>query len=363
MKPMNKPTIAILIPAHNEEMSIAVSVQSCLNQTRTADQIIFINDGSTDRTGEILARYGDKIHVVTIPKATGNKSRAQEVGLTFVTSDIVVMSDADTIIDSRFLERIEADFENTDAVAVAGHVRSMKKNWLTACRSIEYVIAQNIHKIAQHYIGYIFVLPGAAVAFRTDVLKSITMNHETICEDLDITYFLHEKNARLIYDMKAIVYTLDPSTVGSYATQVRRWYRGGIQCLFKHWRIMFTKPNAAFELPLTYLGTVVSALLLFILPALSITFFLAFFSLYVLFALGCAIFSAIVERRPFLLLATVPFLFVIYLNSYLLLESLAYVVLFRHKTLTWHSPQRYATKQAGIPSLTVGELQKINEYI
>lgn len=68
--------ISILIPAHNEEKSIKKCLESCLNQTRMPDEIVVVNDGSTDKTAEILAGFGDKIKVVYVPKATGNKSFA-----------------------------------------------------------------------------------------------------------------------------------------------------------------------------------------------------------------------------------------------------------------------------------------------
>jgi biofilm PGA synthesis N-glycosyltransferase PgaC len=105
--------ISILIPAHNEERSIRATVQSCLEQTRPADQILVVNDGSTDKTGEILASFGDKIEVITIPVATGNKSYAQEYGLKFVTGEVFIATDGDTILDPRFVENIEPHFENT----------------------------------------------------------------------------------------------------------------------------------------------------------------------------------------------------------------------------------------------------------
>ncbi len=70
--------ITILIPCHNEEKSIKSTINSCLNQSRTPDEILVVNDGSTDRTGDILASFGNKIKVVNIARATGNKSYAQE---------------------------------------------------------------------------------------------------------------------------------------------------------------------------------------------------------------------------------------------------------------------------------------------
>ena len=85
------------------------------------------------------------------------------------------MTDADTLLDKTFVEEIEKSFSDPQITAVAGRVQSLPYNWLTLCRAYEYSIGQNIHKRAQNYINYIFVMPGAASAFRVDVFrKNIT---------------------------------------------------------------------------------------------------------------------------------------------------------------------------------------------
>ena len=125
-------TISVLIPCYNEEKTIRACLESVLLQTRPADQIVVVNDGSTDGTAAILDEYRTRAIVVRTPLNTGNKSYAQEYGLQFVSGDIFVTTDADTLLSPDFLERIEKDFENPRVEAVAGYVRSMKNNWLTA---------------------------------------------------------------------------------------------------------------------------------------------------------------------------------------------------------------------------------------
>src|ERR1700733_6571104 len=106
--------ISILIPCYNEEKSIRKSAESWLNQSRPADQIVAINDCSKDRTKEILKEFGDKITVVRTPKNTGNKSSAQEYGLQFVTGDVFIATDGDTLLNPDFLKYIEEDFLNDE---------------------------------------------------------------------------------------------------------------------------------------------------------------------------------------------------------------------------------------------------------
>ena len=218
-KPMQTPKpkelkVSILIPCYNEELTIERCVLSCLEQSLTPEQIIVVDDCSTDGTPEVLARYQNKITAVRTPVNTGNKSSAQEYGLTFVTGDIVAMTDADTMLHEDFTKEIAECFNDPSVSAVSGVVRSMKYNWLTRCRAFEYVISNNIHKLAQSYLNFMLVIPGASGAFRTDVFRNrLTFDHDTITEDLDFTYKLHKQSLDISYTRKAIVYTQDPATV------------------------------------------------------------------------------------------------------------------------------------------------------
>jgi cellulose synthase/poly-beta-1,6-N-acetylglucosamine synthase-like glycosyltransferase len=308
--------ITILIPAHNEEKSIVACVHSCLNQSRPADEVLVINDGSTDRTAKLLAGFGDRIRVITIPTATGNKSHAQEYGLKFVTGDVFITTDGDTILHRDFVKYIEEDFQDASVTAVAGYVRSMKYNWLTACRAFEYAVGQNLHKLAQHYLNFLYVIPGAAGAFRTkDFFRHISFEHDTLTEDLDFTYRLHQKGLIVLYDRRVVVFTQDPVTIRSYVNQMRRWYGGGWQCLLKHRRLALHEPKIALELSLMYVEGILFSALLYILPLLSIRFFGTFLASYMVVACAFALFAAWRERRPELLLIPIPYLFLVILTS------------------------------------------------
>jgi glycosyltransferase involved in cell wall biosynthesis len=130
--------ISILIPCHNEEDAIQACLESCLRQTRMPDEIVVVNDGSTDRTASILEDYRGRIKIATIANATGNKSYAQEFGLQYITGDILIMTDGDTSLDRNFVARVVPHFDDEHIAAVCGYVKSIKHNWLTACREIEY---------------------------------------------------------------------------------------------------------------------------------------------------------------------------------------------------------------------------------
>ena len=334
--------ISILIPCHNEEKSVRSCINSCLDQTRPFDQILAINDGSTDSTLKILQGFGKKIQVLNIRIATGNKSFVQERGLEYITGDVMVTTDGDTILDKNFVKNIEKDFQDKKVAAVAGYVRSIRYNWVTLCRAFDYCIGQNVHKLAQNYLGYLFVLPGAASAFRMEVFrKYISFDHDTVTEDLDFTYKLHKNKLKIVYDSKAIIYTQDPGCISSYIGQMRRWYGGGWQNLMKNLdRNLLDNPRMVLELSLIYIEGIIYSLLFFILPVISLDWASKVFTLLLIVVTIEAIYAAFREKRSDML--AIPFVYPImmFVNSWISLEQFVVEGLGRKKNLQWFHPAR-----------------------
>ena len=335
--------LSLLIPCFNEERSVEACIQSCLMQTRKFEEIIFIDDCSTDSTQNILSKYSEsgQIIVKKTSQNTGNKSTAQEFGLQFVTGDVMVTTDADTVLDANFAAEIEKSFFDPEVVAVAGHIKSLDYNWLTLCRAFDYIIGQHINKLAQSYLNYIFIMPGAASAFRTEIFRQyIKFDHDTVTEDLDFTYKIHEENFKIVYNKNAVAYTEDPTTLSSYIHQIRRWLGGGWQNLIKHFSVIFTGPIRAFELTLIYVEGIIFSMLIFILPVINFVFTLKILFLYFLITTVLGIWAAWIERRPGLILVAFPYAILLYINAYIYLEQFIKVVIFSQKNLPWLKPDR-----------------------
>jgi cellulose synthase/poly-beta-1,6-N-acetylglucosamine synthase-like glycosyltransferase len=335
--------ISILIPCFNEEATVAGCISSILAQERLPDEIIAINDGSTDGTRAILESFGSSITIVDTPANTGAKSHAQEYGLRFVTGEVLVMTDADTILAPNFIARVEQAFADPAVSAFAGYIKSMRGNWLTACRELDYVFGQDLHKRAQSYINALLVIPGCAAAFRTaDFMRVATFEHDTITEDLDITYKFHKEGLRIAYDPGAVVYTQDPTSLTCYIKQMRRWVSGGWQNLLKHRDIVQTHPGHAFELMLTYAEGFVFGLVVFILPFISLHFFVYTLIGYWLLPALIACYAALARRRFDLLWYAPVFPLLLMLNTYILIEQFVKVILLRRTSSAWYKPARRA---------------------
>jgi cellulose synthase/poly-beta-1,6-N-acetylglucosamine synthase-like glycosyltransferase len=312
-----------------------------LNQSRKADEIIVVNDGSTDRSGEILASFGKAIKVVN-SISRGNKSYAQEKGLEVVTGDVFVATDGDTIIDQDFVKNVEKDFEDERVAAVGGYVRSLKYNWITRVRAYDYAIGQDIHKYAQNQVGFMMVIPGAAGAFRTKVFKKyIKFDHDTLTEDLDFTYKLHKNGLKIKYNPKAVVYTQDPSNLKSYINQMRRWYGGGWQNLAKHLNFnLISEPGRALELTLIYVEGVVFSAMLFVVPVINALLTLKIWLLLQLVILVQSIYASIKEKRPDILLVWFYYPLFMLINGWVFLEQFIKELVFKKRNLVWFQPER-----------------------
>lgn len=301
-----------------------------------------VNDGSTDRSPKILREFGKKIKVIDVYPATGNKGYAQKKGLALVTGDVFVTTDGDTRLDKNFIKQIEADFKDTKVAAVSGYVRSLKYNWLTTCRAYDYVVGQDIHKFAQSALNFIYVIPGAAGAFRTEIFKKyIGFDHDTLTEDLDFTYKLHKNGLKIKYDQRAIVFTQDPPTVGSYINQMRRWFGGGCQNLIKHLDgKIIDDPRRTLELSLIYVDGLVFSFLVFLMPLINILLAMKFYLLYLLIVAFLSIYAAVKEKRTDILLVPLFYGLLIFINSGIFIEQFFKEIVFRKKSLVWFHPER-----------------------
>jgi cellulose synthase/poly-beta-1,6-N-acetylglucosamine synthase-like glycosyltransferase len=340
---MNK-KISILIPAHNEEKGIRKTIESCLNQTRKPDEIVVVNDGSKDRTLDILKEYIGKIIIVDLKKNTGNKSKAQEIGLKYVTGDIFITTDADTRLDKKFVQKITRHFKTKSVSAVCGYVQSEKGNWITRVREINYVIGQTINKKAQADINALFVMAGCASAFRTKDFKEVVkFEHDNITEDLDFTYKFKLANKRIIYETDAIVYTQDPNTIKSYYKQLNRWYSGGWYCLRKNKEIL-KKPNNALILFFIYLEGLIGGLF-FILSPLLIIFnwrlFILFAGIQLFIVSGTLLYGAIKKKELHLYKYIFHHYALNILDNYIFIKTFFQEIIFKKKIMVWDKPERY----------------------
>lgn len=227
--------ITVLIAAYSEEKTIKKAVLSVLDQTLKPYEVIVVNDGSTDRTEEILKELEKHplVYVIHLKENTGRKARAQRVALPYIRGDLVATLDADSEWDKDFLLKATAHFYDNLVGGVAGYVISKKHNLLTAARELQYLIGHALYKAGMNVLNIVLVMPGCGSIMRR---KFFNPTDDTITEDMDLTLSILEKGYRVVFEPEAIIYTEDPSTFKSYVKQIIRWFSGFMQVVRKRWR-------------------------------------------------------------------------------------------------------------------------------
>ncbi|GMQ94910.1 MAG: hypothetical protein BMS9Abin13_020 [Patescibacteria group bacterium] len=238
LQPADGFSITAIIPAYNEEASIEETVRSLQGQSIALDEIIVVDDCSTDGTGRVARSLG--VTVIKTPRNQGTKARAQNFALNHVTSDLFVTVDADTIVAPDAIERSLPYFNDERTCSVCGFIIPQKITTLwERARFIEYLFGLMFFKSAQNNIGTVLVSSGCFALFRTEQVKRFGgFDPRTFAEDMDLTWTLLGEGSRVYYAPDVYCYPIDPPTRTIYVNQLDRWYRGFLQSIaVRHFRL------------------------------------------------------------------------------------------------------------------------------
>jgi cellulose synthase/poly-beta-1,6-N-acetylglucosamine synthase-like glycosyltransferase len=239
------PSVAVIVPAYNEEVGIARAVLSLAASDYPAFEVVVIDDGSTDHTAEIVASLDlDRVRLVRQDNA--GKAAALNTGVELTGSEIVVMVDGDTLFEAGTLRSLVQPFANEDVAAVSGNTKvGNRRGLLGHWQHIEYVIGFNLDRRMYDVLQCTPTVPGAAGAFRRDVLAEVGgVPGDTLAEDTDLTLAIGRTGRRVVYAEDARAWTEAPSTLAVLWRQRYRWSFGTMQAVFKHrGAILSRNPN------------------------------------------------------------------------------------------------------------------------
>jgi cellulose synthase/poly-beta-1,6-N-acetylglucosamine synthase-like glycosyltransferase/peptidoglycan/xylan/chitin deacetylase (PgdA/CDA1 family) len=248
-----RPRVAVLIPAYNEEKVIERTVQGALDSDYPNLRVIVIDDGSKDRTLEIVRRSfaaeeaAGKVWILTKPN--GGKAEALNFGLQHIgDAEIFVGIDADTIIAPDAIVRMVPHFLNPKVAAVAGNAKvGNRVNLWTRWQALEYITSQNFERRALNTMGAVSVVPGAIGAWRIEAVREAGGYHvDTVAEDADLTMALLRNGYRVEYEDMALAFTEAPTSANALMRQRFRWSFGILQSVWKHSGVFARKGALGF---------------------------------------------------------------------------------------------------------------------
>jgi peptidoglycan/xylan/chitin deacetylase (PgdA/CDA1 family)/spore germination protein YaaH/GT2 family glycosyltransferase len=240
--PVGRPRVDVLVAAFNEATVIERTVTSALNSQGVAVRVFVVDDGSTDRTGDVVeTRFGRDPRVHLERKPNGGKASALNLAMTLSDAPIVVGVDADTQLDPFALQHLALRFADERIGAVAGNVKvGNRSNVVTRWQSVEYVTSQNIDRRALSRLNGITVVPGAIGAYRASALRAVGgYSGDTLAEDMDLTWRLRRAGWMIVNEGNALAFTEAPSSLNALLRQRFRWSFGTLQCLWKHRSALF----------------------------------------------------------------------------------------------------------------------------
>lgn len=268
--PVREVSLAVIIPAHNEEPVIGGAIASAMGLFERWD-IYVVSDSSRDSTAQIAAKTG--VNVLELLANRGKAGAIEAVIEEFSLTDNydgVLILDADTELDPGYVEGARRQLADPSVAAVAGFVVSEWKpgergfvgRMISAYRDRLYFMLQYLMRFGQtwRHANTAFIVPGFASVYRSEALREIDVNPKgLVIEDFNMTFEVHHKRlGRVSMNPDTKAYSQDPFTFRDYYKQVTRWTLGFWQTIRRHrvWPSLFWACLALYILEVVLVSAV-----------------------------------------------------------------------------------------------------------
>jgi cellulose synthase/poly-beta-1,6-N-acetylglucosamine synthase-like glycosyltransferase len=232
--------ISLIIAGHNEEDAIERCVRSLDNQTFKDFEIICVDDGSTDKTFEIMTRLEREglIHRAVRLELRGGKASALNMATRLATGNIYIILDADSKLETDAVEEVLKPLFLPGIDCVSGTVllANTEKSWVTHCQAIEYAIGIPLGRTLAAMLDQLVMVSGAFGAFRASAWKQVGGMDVGPGEDFDICLRLRKMGYGIGFNHKSICYTEAPHLSWNLVRQRLRWERDAVWLRFRKHR-------------------------------------------------------------------------------------------------------------------------------
>jgi len=236
------PPVSFLVPCHNDEKIVAETLEYLLLHQDYPDfEVIAINDGSKDRTGQVLddlARRHPRLRVVHLAQNQG-KALGLTTAALMTRNEFLICIDSDALLDPHAARWIMWHFLSSARVgAVTGNPRIRNRSTLLGRIQVgEFSSTAGLLKRAQRTYGRLFTMSGVVAAFRKSAVHEAGYwSPEMLTEDIDITWKLEIAKWDVRFEPRALCWILMPETLGGLWRQRLRWAMGGVQVILRRAR-------------------------------------------------------------------------------------------------------------------------------
>lgn len=267
--------ISVIIPVYNSEKTISLCLDALLNQNfQEKYEIIIVDDGSIDRSIDIIKRY-KKIRL--IKQKHKGPAAARNLGAKRSNGNILLFTDADCQPSINWIKEMVKPFKNPNIVGVQGRYKTKQKDMIA--RFVQFEIEDRYEKMAKY--RYIDFIGSYSAGYRKDVFIKEGGFDETFPiasgEDTDFSFRLSKKGYKMVFNPKAIVYHQHPDTMKRYLNQ--KFWRA-------YWRVLLYKKHKKKMFRESYTPQILKInIVLFYLTLLSIPFSLSLSSIFLILSI------------------------------------------------------------------------------
>ena len=286
------PMLTVVIPAYNE----GAMVERAISSVATAEyppgrlEIFVVDDGSIDDTWTYIEQAAScHPRLITAIRFTKNRGKraALAEGFAKARGELVVTIDSDSEITPGSLLALAGPFRNPKVGAVAGKVTvlNVHDGLIPRMLKIRYILSFDFLRAYQSVFRTVYTCPGALAAYRTSVVRKILpawMNQKflgancTFGEDRAMTNWILSEGYDAVYQNKAVVRTIVPTTYRKLSRMYLRWDRSYVREDIRLGRIVWRRP--LYVIPLVLLDKLITnlrfpigyaliALLVFLVPS------------------------------------------------------------------------------------------------
>jgi poly-beta-1,6-N-acetyl-D-glucosamine synthase len=229
------PRVSVLIAAFDEELTIGRTLEAVMALDWPDLEVVVVDDGSTDRTADIVAHYAEDPRVeLVVRERNQGKAAALNEGLRHLTSDYVLMMDADGAPAHDALRWMVPHLTRLAHVAaVTGNPRvANTRTLLCRMQAVEFSATVSVLRRAQTTWGRLMTFSGICTLARRDALRGVGgFQPEMATEDISMTWQLQAAGWHVRYEPRAVFAMQVPETLGVWWRQRTRWARGTGQVL------------------------------------------------------------------------------------------------------------------------------------
>jgi biofilm PGA synthesis N-glycosyltransferase PgaC len=231
------PFVSVVVAAYCEEPVIERTLAALLALDYPRYEIVVVDDGSTDRTVELLRPYAADGRIRLLEKRRNEgKAMALNDAVPILRGEIVTIVDADIQPHPHTLRHLTPHFRHARVAAVAGNPQVTNTSSLLAkVQATEFASIVSVLRRAQRVWGRILTVSGAICAFRKSAMVDVGLfDPEMATEDIALTWKLQRKFYDVRYEPRAVVAMQVPETLRALYRQRKRWATGLAQVLCRN---------------------------------------------------------------------------------------------------------------------------------